>query len=243
MSPRGPVNGYFFCQSSFATHAIGLERSVVRIPKDAPLDIMGPLGCGVQTGAGAILNDFKLQPDQTLAVFGVGALGLSAVMAAHIVGAKRIIAIDRHQHRIDLARELGAHEGLLAGEGDLMERILQLCPGGVDVALDTTGALPVMRQAVDCLAPRGEAGFVSSPWDGSELSIDLRRLLQGRRIRGIIEGDSDPDVFIPQLVEYWRQGVFPFDKLIRFYNFDEIEKAFHDSEAGHTVKPVLRMPQ
>lgn len=242
MSPRGPVNGYFFCQSSFATHAIGLERSVVKIPKDAPLEIMGPLGCGVQTGAGAILNDLKLQPDQTLAVFGVGALGLSAVMAARIVGAKRIIAIDRHQHRIDLARELGAHDGLLAGEGALTEQILQLCPGGVDVALDTTGALPVMRQAVDCLAPRGEAGFVSSPWDGSELSIDLRRLLQGRRIRGIIEGDSDPDVFIPRLVEYWRQGLFPFDKLIRFYDFDQIEQAFHDSEAGHAVKPVLRMP-
>jgi len=111
------------------------------------------------------------------------------------------------------------------------------------VALDTTGVLPVMRQAVDCLAPRGEAGFVSSPWDGSELSIDLRRLLQGRRIRGIIEGDSDPDVFIPQLVDYWRQGLFPFEKLIRFYDFDQIEQAFHDSEAGHTVKPVLRMPQ
>ena len=241
MSARGPVNGYFFCQSSFATHAIGLERSVVKIAKDVPLEIMGPLGCGVQTGAGAVLNDFKLRSTQTLAIFGVGALGLSAVMAARIVGAKRIIAIDRHQHRIDLARELGAHDGLLAGDGDLKAKIMEICPEGVDVALDTTGVLSVMRQAIDCLAPRGEAGFVSSPWDGAELSIDVRRLLQGRSIRGIIEGDSDPDVFIPRLVEYWRQGLFPFEKLIRFYDFEQIEQAFHDSETGYTVKPILRI--
>jgi aryl-alcohol dehydrogenase len=243
MSPRGAVNGYFFCQSSFATHAIGLERSVVKIPNDVPLEIMGPLGCGVQTGAGAVLNDFNLQPDQSFAVFGVGALGLSAVMAARIVGARQIIAIDRHQHRLDLSRELGAHVGILAGDASLAAQIMELCPGGVDVALDTTGSLSVMRQAIDCLAPRGEAGFVASPWDGSELPIDIRRLLQGRRIRGIIEGDSNPDLFIPRLVEYWRRGLFPFERLIRFYEFDEIEKAFHDSEAGLTVKPVLRIRQ
>jgi aryl-alcohol dehydrogenase len=98
-----------------------------------------------------------------------------------------------------------------------------------------------MRAAIDSLAPRGECGFVTSPWDGSELSISPRHLLLGRKVRGIIEGNSNPDVFIPQLVDWFMDGRFPFDKLVKFYAFNELEKAFHDSEAGVTVKPVLRM--
>lgn len=241
LSGRGPVNGYFFSQSSFATYAIGLERSVVKIPKDVPLEIMGPLGCGVQTGAGAILNELNVQPDQTLAIFGVGVLGLSAVMAARIAGVRRVIAIDIHPHRVALARDLGAHEGIVANQGSVVAALMGLSPGGVDVALDTTGVMSVMSQVLDCLAPRGEAGFVATPWDGSRLPVDVRHLLQGRRIRGIIEGNSNPDIFIPQLVDYWRRGLFPFDQLISFYGFDEIDKAFHDAEAGICVKPVLRM--
>ncbi|MDH7796565.1 MULTISPECIES: NAD(P)-dependent alcohol dehydrogenase [unclassified Beijerinckia] len=236
-----PVHGDFFSQSSFATYAVGHERNVVKVRKDAPLELLGPLGCGIQTGAGAILNDFKLQPGQTLAVFGVGALGLSAVMAARIAGASRIVAVDRHAHRLDLARDLGADLTIVAGSEPTSAEILKQIPGGVDFALDTTGVLPVMRQAIDSLAPRGMAGFVTSPWDGSELSVSVRHLLLGRKIRGIIEGNSNPDVFIPMLVDFFMQGRFPFDRLVQFYNFDEIAKAFHDSEDGKTVKPVLRI--
>lgn len=238
---KGPVNGYFFSQSSFATHAIGLERSVVKIRKDVPLEIMGPLGCGIQTGAGAILNDFKLPPGKTLAVFGTGALGLSAIMAGRIAGASRIVAIDRHKHRVALAMELGAHDGIVANGGSLADDVIKAVPGGVDFALDTTGVLTVMRQAIDSLAPRGLAGFVTGPWDGSELGINVRHLLMGRKVRGIIEGNSNPDVFIPRLVDYWKDGRFPFDRLIKFYPFEDIDKAFHDSITGDTVKSVLRM--
>ena len=206
-SAQGPVNGYFFSQSSFATHAIGFERNVVKIRKDVPLDIMGPLGCGIQTGAGAILNDFKLTPGKTLAVFGVGALGLSAIMAGRIAGASRIIAIDRHSHRVELAKELGAHDGILASDNAVAD-IMKIVPGGVDFVLDTTGVLSVMRQGVDSLAPRGLCGFVTSPWDGSELGLNVRHLLSGRKVRGIIEGNSNPDVFIPRLVDYWKDGRF-----------------------------------
>lgn len=236
-----PVHGDFFSQSSFATHAIGHERNVVKVRKDAPLELLGPLGCGIQTGAGAILNDFKLRPGQKLVIFGVGALGLSAVMAARIAGAGRIIAIDRHAHRLELAKELGADTTLVAGSEPASAEVMKLAPGGVDFALDTTGALPVMRQAIDSLAPRGMAGFVTSPWDGTELSISVRHLLFGRKIRGIVEGNSNPDVFIPLLIDFYMQGRFPFDRLVKFYNFDEIAKAFHDSEDGKTVKPVLRI--
>lgn len=240
-SDAGPVNGDFFAQSSFATYAIGTARSVAKVPKDAPLELLGPLGCGIQTGAGAILRDLKVKPGQTVGIFGVGALGLSAVMAARIAGAGRIIGIDRHAHRLALARELGATDTILAGNESLTEQVKALVPIGLDAILDTTGVLPVMRQAIDALAPRGACAFVTGPWDGSELGISVRHLLAGRRIQGVSEGNSNPAVFIPQLVDFFLQGRFPIDRLVKFYEFDQLAQAFHDSEEGLTVKPILRI--
>ncbi len=237
----GAVHGDFFNQSSFATHAIAKRRGVVKVREDAPLEFLGPLGCGVQTGAGAVLNVFKMKPGQTLVVFGTGSLGLSAVMAARIAGAGRIIAVDVHPNRLQLAAELGADEVIRAEGGPVSERILGLLPDGVDFALDTTAVASVMLQAIEVLAPRGTFGFVAAPENGGALSIPMRPLMKARKIVGIMEGNSNPEVFIPQLVDFHMQGKFPFDRLIRFYPFDDIEQAFHDSEAGTTIKPVLRM--
>ena len=236
-----PVHGDFFNQSSFATHAIGHERGIVKVCKDAPLELLGPLGCGIQTGAGAILNVFKMKPGQTLAVFGSGSLGMSAVMAARLAGAARIIAVDLHPRRLQLAAELGADEVIEAGDDPIAPRILGLMPHGVDFVLDTTGVGPVMRQGIEVLAPRGTFGFVTGPLDGSELSLNMRPLMKGRQIQGILEGNSNPDKFIPRLVDFFMQGCFPFDRLTKFYPFDDIAQAFHDSETGETVKPILRM--
>ncbi|NQU70532.1 MAG: zinc-binding dehydrogenase [Rhodospirillales bacterium] len=213
----------------------------MKVREDAPLELLGPLGCGVQTGAGAVLNVFKMKPGQTLAVFGTGSLGLSAVMAARIAGAGRIIAVDVHPNRLQLAAELGADEVIRAEGGPVSDRILGLLPDGVDFALDTTAVPSVMLQAIEVLAPRGTFGFVAAPEDGGALSIPMRPLMKARKIVGIMEGNSNPEVFIPQLVDFHMQGKFPFDRLIRFYSFDDIEQAFHDSEAGTTIKPVLRM--
>ena len=238
-----PVHGDFFGQSSFATHAIADHRNVVKVRSDAPLEKLGPLGCGVQTGAGAVLNDFKLRPGQSLAVFGVGTLGLSAVMAARLAGASRVIAVDRHAHRLKLAAELGADAVIETADAPATGEIKQLTGGqGVDFALDTTGVPAVMRQAIDVLAPRGECGYVTSPWTGEDFPIPIRQLLLGRKVRGIIEGNSNPDLFIPRLVDLYMQGRFPFDRLIRFYPFAEIAHAFHDAETGASIKPVLMMP-
>ena len=236
-----PVHGDFFNQSSFATHAIGKERGVVKVKKDAPLELLGPLGCGVQTGAGAVFNVFKMKPGQTLAVFGTGALGLSAVMAARIAGAARIVAIDLHPHRLQLGAELGAHEVIEVGNDPFAARVLKSLPNGFDFALDTTGAAPVMRQAIEVLAPRGTFGFVTAPHDGSELSLSMRPLMKGRKVVGIMEGNSNPNVFIPRLVDFFMRDQFPFDRLVRFYPFEEIKQAFRDSEAGTAIKPILRM--
>ncbi|MFT8244804.1 NAD(P)-dependent alcohol dehydrogenase [Roseomonas sp. BN140053] len=238
----GPVHGDFFGQSAFATHAIAEERNAIKVRRDAPLELLGPLGCGIQTGAGAVLNDFALRPGQSLAVFGTGSLGLSAIMAARLSGASRIIAVDRHRHRLELARELGADEAIDVNDTPATAEIMRLTGEGVDFALDTTGVLPVMREAIDVLAPRGTCGFVTGPWDRRELPVPVHQLLLGRKIRGIVEGNSNPDLFIPRLVDFFLQGRFPFDRLVSFYPFDAINQAFHDVEAGTAIKPILRMP-
>ncbi|MGK6315724.1 NAD(P)-dependent alcohol dehydrogenase [Neorhizobium sp. DT-125] len=235
------VHGDFFGQSSFATYAIGTERNVIKVPDDVPLEILGPLGCGIQTGAGAALNDLKVCPGDRFAVFGAGSLGLSAVMAARHAGAKTIIAVDRVQTRLDMALELGADHAIMATGPDVVAEILRITGDGVDQALDTTAVASVMRQAIDVLAPRGICGFVTAPSDGSELYLPVRSMLLGKKVRGIVEGNSNPKLFIPFLIDLYRQGRFPFDRLIRFYDFDEINEAFHAQHSGEAIKPVLRM--
>lgn len=236
-----PIHGDFFKQSSFATYAIGTERNTIKVARDVPLDILGPLGCGVQTGAGAILHELRLRPGESLAVTGAGTVGLAAVMAARVAGAGRIVAVDRDAGRLELARELGADHVILATDSGLAEAIMDDLGIGADCVLDTTGALDVMRQALDVLAPRGRCGYVTGPWDGSELSVSILHLMHGRRIHGIIQGNSNPSAFIPMLIGLYRQGRFPFDRLIRFYPFDDIAAALADSESGATVKPVLKI--
>ncbi len=234
-----PIQGDFFSQSSFSTFSIGNERSVVKVREDAPLNILGPMGCGFQAGAGAILNDLQVGEDDTLAVFGVGALGLTAIMAAKFSGVKKVIAIDRHAERLKLAKEFGAHDIIVAGTEPVAPEIMDLTSGGVNYSLDTTGVEQVMTQAVDILAPLGVCGLVAPPSSGPELSVHIGKLLMGRSVRGIMEGGSNPDVFIPKLINLFMEGRFPVDRLVKEYQFEDIRQAFADSESGSTVKPIL----
>lgn len=236
------VHSNFFGQSSFATHALCTERNVVKVPADVPLELLGPLACGIQTGAGAVLNALRPQAGQSLAVFGVGGVGLSAIMAARLVGAGTIIAVDLHDSRLELASKLGATHVINGGREDAKEAILAATGYGVDFALDTTGSARIVRQAVDSLAPRGVCGIVGA--SSQDVSLNMTELMTaGRSIRGIIEGDSTPDILIPRLIELYRQGRFPFDRLVRFYPFDQINQAIHDAEQGKAIKAIVRMPQ
>jgi aryl-alcohol dehydrogenase len=245
-----PINARFFGQSSFATYALADERSAVKAPADLPLEIMGPLACGVMTGAGAVINSLQVRPGQSIAIFGTGAVGLSAVMAAKIVGATRIIAIDVVPARLALALELGATDVIdvsaghasagNASAGNAVPAIKELTRHGVDFTFNTTRSPAIFAQAMESLAPRGVAGFVGAPL--TPWTPDMFQILSGgRTLRGIIGGDSSPGSFIPLLIEYYRQGRLPFDRLIRFYPFQEIAQAFADCEHGTTVKAVLRM--
>jgi aryl-alcohol dehydrogenase len=241
LSQKGErIFGQFFGQSSFARYAIASERTAVKVPPDVPLELLGPLGCGILTGAGAVINSLAVRAGATIAVFGTGGVGLSAVMAARLVGAARIIAIDVRADRLALARELGATDTVDAAAGDAGQAVRKLTTQGVDFSVNTTPVPQVFTQALDCLTMRGTAAFVTSPvgdWQPAMFAM----LAGGRKLQGVLGGDAAPQFFIPLLVEYHRQGRFPLERLIRFYPFAEIAHAFRDMEHGETIKPVLRM--
>jgi aryl-alcohol dehydrogenase len=237
-----PVHDHFFGQSSFGTYALANERTVVKVPKDIPLDCLGPLGCGVQTGAGSVMNALKIGTGASFAAFGSGSVGLSAIMAARIVGATVIIAVDVIPSRLALAKELGATHILNAKDTDAVADIRKINNGGVDFTLETTGRPEVVHQSIDALGTRGTCGIVGAAPIGTTASFDMGGLMSpGKGVRGIIQGDSVPELFIPQLIALYRQGRFPFDRLIKFYTLDDINQAAADSETGVTIKPVLRM--
>lgn len=236
------IHANIFGQSSFATYALCHERNAVKVTKDAPLEILGPLGCGVMTGAGAVMNALEVKAGRSLVVFGAGAVGLSAVLAAKASGAAPIVVVDINPARLALALDLGADHALDGRSEPVVERIQAITGFGADYTIDTTANLKVMRQAVDCLAPRGVCGLVGASRMGDELALDAVAVMSGgRTVRGIVEGDADPDVFIPRLVELHLAGRFPFERLIAFYSMDQINAAVKDGEEGRVIKPVVRM--
>jgi aryl-alcohol dehydrogenase len=238
---QGAVHDHFFGQSSFGTFALVHERNVIKVTSTAPLELLGPLGCGIQTGAGAVMNALKVRPGSSFATFGGGAVGLSAVMAARVAGATTIIAADVVPSRLELAKELGATHTVNSRETDPIEVVRKLTGGGADFSLESSGRPTVLRQAIDALAIRGVCGIVGAPALGTEATFDVNGVMTtGKRIIGIIEGDSVPDLFIPSLVKLFEQGRFPFDRLVKFYELDEINKAAEDSEKGITIKPIVR---
>ena len=238
-----PLHDHFFSQSSFASFALTRENNAVKVPKDAPLELLGPLGCGVQTGAGAVIHSLKVSPGSSFASFGAGAVGLSSVMAARVAGATTIIAVDIVPSRLDLALELGATHVVNSKETDVVETIRQITGGGVDFALESTGRTVVLEQGIEALGSLGTIGVVGAPPLGTKAGFDVNSLLLGgRSILGIVEGDSVPQRFIPQLVELYQQGRFSFDRLVKFYPLEQINQAAEDSTSGVTLKPVLRLP-
>ncbi|TAN62429.1 MAG: NAD(P)-dependent alcohol dehydrogenase [Magnetospirillum sp.] len=236
------IHGNFFGQSSFASFALCHERNIVKVTKDAPLELLGPLACGIQTGAGAVINALKVGPGRSIAVFGAGSVGLSAVMAARVVGATTIIAVDVVADRLIMAKALGATHVINPKSADTVAEIMKATGTGVDFAFESTGLPAVIRNAMDSLAPRGTCGIVGASSLDTEITLNAMHLMTaGRSIRGIVEGDSTPDVFIPQLIELYRQGRFPFDKLVTFYPYDKLNQAIADAEAGRAIKPIVRM--
>ena len=237
------VYSAFFQQSSFGTYAIANERWVVNIRKDAPLERLGAMACGVQTGAGAVLNCLKPASGDSIAVFGVGGVGLSALMAARIAGCDPIIAVDVHDSRLALARELGATHTVNHGGGeDVVAAIRKITGHGVKFSVETSALPAVLREAIEVLMPLGTCVLLGSARKGTDASFEMPFLQDGRTVRGVVQGWSEPEVFLPQLVDLMMGGKFPVDRLMTFYDLKDINQAAEDATTGRTIKPVLRMP-
>ncbi|MGK2911148.1 MAG: NAD(P)-dependent alcohol dehydrogenase [Sphingobium sp.] len=234
-----PINGAFFSQSSFATHAIARDHNAVKVPSDLPIELLGPLGCGFLTGAGTVLKALEVKEGRGVAVFGSGAVGLAAVMAAKVVGADPIIAIDRVPERLEIACRLGATHVINGNDVDVAEELGRIEPKGLYYAVETTGLPQFLEIAVAALRPTGVCALLGISKPGATAAIDLSKLLYGRTVRGVIEGECDPQEFIPKLIDLHRQGKFPFEILVRTYPLDKINEAMADMKAGRTIKPVL----
>jgi len=232
----------YFGQSSFAHYALASERNTVKVREDVPLKLLGPLGCGIQTGAGTVMNGMRPQPGSSIAILGTGAVGLAAVLGAVISGCATIIAVDRIDSRLEMAKGLGATHGInTAHEADLGKAIRAIVPRGVNFIVDSAGAEALIGAALAGLAVRGTLGLVAVP-PAPDRKLEMpwaNTLLQGQIVQGFMEGSSIPDIFIPRMIDLYAQGRFPFDKLISFYPFDAINQAVEDQRVGRAIKPIL----
>lgn len=251
--PEGPVARLedgatarieFFGQSSFAEYALAHERNTIKVPNDERLEMMGTLGCGIQTGAGTVMNGLKPEAGSTIVILGAGAVGLAALMGAVVCGCATIIVVDRVAAKLELAKSLGATHAVDTSDvADLGAAIRAILPRGADAVVDTAGVPALIDQAINGLANRGTLALVAvPPTPDRQLELPwLSMLLAGQKVQGFIEGDSIPDIFIPRMIELNRQGRFPFEKLITTYAFADINKAVRDLHDGVVVKAVLQV--
>lgn len=235
------VSSHFFGQSSFATHANVVESALIPVPAGVPLEAIAFMGCGMQTGAGSILNELRPPAGSSVAISGAGAVGLAAVMAARISGATTIVAIDLHDSRLALAKELGATHTINARSADTVQELLSITgQQGVNYILDTTAVPKVLTGLAKALGIRGSLALVGAAKPGTEAPFEIgESLVKGWTFKTIVQGSSVPQEFIPRLVALWQQGKFPVDKLTKTYRLDQINEAFADSESGAVVKPVI----
>lgn len=232
----------YFGQSSFGHHALASERNAVKVPTNVPLHLLGPLGCGIQTGAGTVMNGLRPEAGSSIVILGTGAVGLAAILGAVVCGCADIIAVDRVDSRLEVARDLGATSTInTINLSDLGTAIMEIVPHGVDYIVDCAGNAGLLNAAILGLGKLGTVALVAVP-PSVDRKLELSwfpTLLQGQSVRGFVEGNSIPDIFIPRMIELFQQGRFPFDKLIKTYPFADINKAVDDQLSGATIKAVL----
>jgi aryl-alcohol dehydrogenase len=236
------ISSNFFGQSSFASHALTRERNVVKVEDSSlPLEILGPLGCGFQTGAGAIMRSLACESGSTVCILGGGPVGLAAIMGASIRNCATVILVEPIAARRAMAQALGATHVIDPAAAPIGEAVREITPAGVDYALDTSGREEVIMAALGVLASHAVLGLVGvPPRPQSAISVNLASLITfGHRIHGIIEGDSDLDRFIPELLDHFRAGRFPFDRLVKRYPLEQINEAVAAQLRGDCIKAVL----
>lgn len=242
-SDIAPMRGRFVGQSSFATHSIVPGRAAIKVPTDLPLELLGPLGCGLTTGVGTVMNALKPTAGSSIVIFGAGTVGLAAVMGALLCGCQQIIVVDPQAARRQIAAELGATLCLDPNQDDILDCIQTVTSSGADYAVECSGAVLAIEQAIGCLGRPGWCAQVGAPQGGTKIALDMDHIGFGRGIRGVVMGDANPQTFVPYLAELYRTGRLPFDRLVKYYDFSEINQAVEDSAVhGNVIKPILRMP-
>ncbi|RFU28748.1 hypothetical protein B7463_g7593, partial [Scytalidium lignicola] len=238
------IASHFFGQSSFSQRAIVSGQVALKIDKDLPLDTLCSLGCGIQTGAGTVLNVLKPKLGANIVIFGVGAVGMAAVMAANLTPCAKIIAVDIFDSKLELAHKLGATHMINSIGTNTLAEIMKLTDGfGVDCAIDATGRLDVIRTMFDCAAPGAIVATVGSPGAGKKLEMEPHAWIhKAVSYVGVSEGSAIPATFIPLLIEFWRHGRFPLEQLVTTYPYTEFGKAKEDIEHGKCIKAVLLWP-
>jgi Zn-dependent alcohol dehydrogenase len=236
-----PLHSHFFGQSSFAHHAVVGPSSLVPITTTAPVEAVGVLACGIATGAGAVLNTLHLGPGDSIVVYGAGAVGLAAVMAARLTPATTIVVVEPNASRRDLASKYGATDVVDPAAGDPVAAVHEICRGTADASLDCTGIPSVIRQAIDSVGMLGTAVLIGAAPAGAEFGADHLTTLWGKRIVGTLGGESQSPRFVPALLALHEQGRFPFTDLVEYFPLAEINEAVDASRRGEVVKPVLRL--
>lgn len=234
-----PIRGHFFGQSSWAAHAVANEQNCVKVPRNLPLELLGPLGCGIQTGAGAVLNTLHPEPGSSIVVFGVGSVGLAALLAAVAADCGTIIAVDIQQSRLEQATKLGATHTINSATEDVATRIHDITGGGAQYSVDCIALPTVLQSALECLQSPGVCATVGFQGMSNQITIDQGHLLFGRTLVGVIEGDAIPAEFVTRMIELYQAGRFPFNELITTFPFEQINDALEAVHRGEVIKAVL----
>lgn len=228
------VRSQYFGHSSFAKMSVVNQKCVVKCEYPDELGIYAPIGCGFQTGAGTVLNVLKPGKNESIVIFGLGSVGLAALMAAKSMNVSTIIAVDIVNDKLKTAKDLGATHVINSKEAkDAVHAIKEITGRGANYAIDCTGVLAVIETMIKAIGPEGTAAVVGVPPPEKDIKIDaLTFLLENKKLIGVIEGDSNPPEFIPKLISMHQAGTFPIDRLCRVYPVADFEKAIHDMHEG-----------
>lgn len=236
----GAVHHHLGC-SAFASHAVVSRRSLVKVDSDLPLHEAALFGCAVLTGVGAVVNTANVKAGQTVAVVGLGGVGLAAVLGAVAAGASQVVAIDMLEDKLALARELGATATVLAG-AEAVEQVRALTNGGCDVVLEMAGSLLALESAVAMTRRGGTTVTAGLPPPDAALAVNVVALVaEERTLKGSYIGTCVPARDLPRYVALYRAGRLPVDRLVSGYlTLDQINAGFDELHAGHAVRQIIR---
>ena len=232
--------------TTFNEYSVISENRIVKLPDGVPMDVGVLFGCAIPTGAGIVMNEICPKENSTIAIFGLGGIGLSALMATQLFHCSTIIAIDVEDSKLDLANEFGATHTINAKKEDVLKRVFEITDNvGVDYSVECSGVANVIETAFTSVKNNGGlCVFASHPKNGDRISLDPYDLICGKQIKGSWGGASQPDVDIPKLAHLYKEGKLPLEKLLdKRYTLDEINDALNDLENRKVVRPLIMMDE